>query len=148
MKKKSKSNKSLFVLLPFLISIFWGACKNEKDPIPNVYVNFEIYLGDAQYNALQTIGNYIYVTGGVSGILLYRKSADEITAFERACPYDPECGKITVDKSGFTAVDSTCCGSEFLLMLDGVVTKGPSQFPLKMYSSQFNTNTNILHVSN
>jgi nitrite reductase/ring-hydroxylating ferredoxin subunit len=145
MKKTLNKNTSI---LAFFVIMILGNCKTEKDPIPNVYVNFEIYLGDAQYNALQTVGNYVYVTGGVSGILLYRKSADEISAFERACPYDPDCGKVTVDNTGITAVDSDCCRSEFILLLDGAVTKGPSQFPLKKYSSQFNINTNTLRVTN
>jgi hypothetical protein len=131
------------------ISLFtFSACKTEKDPIPNVYVNFEIYLGDAQYSSLQTVGNFVYVTGGVNGIMLYRKSTNEITAFERACPYDPDCGIVEVDKTGLTASDQTCCKSEFLLMLDGAVTKGPAQFPLKVYRTDFNTFTNILRVTN
>jgi hypothetical protein len=141
-------NKSFGVIFIFLIFTSLWHCKTAKDPIPNVYVNFEIYLGDANYNALQTIGNYVYVTGGVKGILLYRKSADEITAFERACPYDPDCGKVYVDASGFTASDKDCCHSEFLLLMDGAVSKGPAQFPLKIYSSQFNMNTNVLKVTN
>ncbi len=135
----------------FLVSffLFFISCNESKNPIPVVPVDFYIHIdSDPSFYNLQTIGGYVYVTGGVSGILIYRSSTDEFKAYERACPYDPDCGKIYVDEGSLNAVDSTCCKSEFSLLLDGAVSKGPAQFPLRQYQCIYDQNNQILHIKN
>lgn len=133
------------VLLAFSIS----ACEEDGYNFPYEYVNFQINLNDPSYFNLNAVGNYVYVYGGVQGIIIYRKSLNEFTAFDRACPYDYELSnaRVFVDESGVTVID-TVCGSQFSLMLDGQVLEGPSQMPLKQYSTSYNQGTNILYVSN
>ncbi len=139
--------KSSIVVLT-LLSVLVLSCDKNKSQIPNVYVDIYIDLTDPLYSDLQLPGNFVYITGGVNGIILYRSSSDEFNAFERTCPYDPDCGKVTVDESSYTAIDTVCCGSEFSLLLDGTVTQGPSQFPLKSYYCSYDLNSNILHITN
>ena len=131
-----------------LFSTLFLSCKNNTDNIPTVFVDILIDLNDPQFSKLTIPGNYEYITGGVNGIIVYRKSFDEFTAFERTCPHDPSCGKVFVDNTGYTMIDSTCCQSEFSLIIDGAVTKGPSQFPLKIYTTQYNPNSLILRITN
>jgi hypothetical protein len=139
--------KSSIVVLS-LFSVLVLSCDKNKSQIPNVYVDIYIDLTDPLYSDLQVPGNFVYITGGVNGIILYRSSMDEFNAFERTCPYDPDCGKVTVDESSYTAIDTVCCGSEFTLLNDGMVTQGPSQFPLKSYYCSYDLNSNILHITN
>lgn len=147
MRKTSITNLTIF--LSVLLSItFIFSCKETQDTIPTVYVDIQIDLTDPQYYELNTIGSYVYITGGVNGIILYRLSADEFKAYERTCPYDPECGKVFVDDYNFLAIDTICCGSEFSLMIDGAVTEGPSLLPLRNYTAIYNQNLQMLRITN
>jgi hypothetical protein len=117
-----KTGKILILVL--LISLFFQ-CKNNKNPVPDVYVDFYINIEDPVYSSVKIPGNYLYLKGGVNGIILYHTVDDRYKAFERTCTYDPDCGIVSVKEDKFTAVDSVCCGSEFSLLVDGVVTQGP-----------------------
>ena len=139
-----KAGKTFFILLLVFLS---GCTKNNsQDPIPNVYVNIDLYLSDPSNVKLNAIGGWVYVTGGVRGVIVYRKSNDEFIALERNCPYQPKesCATVSVDASNILAVD-TCCGSKFQLM-DGSIVNGPATYPLKRYLTTLSNNT--LHISN
>ncbi|MEA3450631.1 MAG: hypothetical protein U9Q83_01865 [Bacteroidota bacterium] len=122
-------------------------CKSPENKIPYVFVDITINLDKPEYFELNAIGNYIYVYGGVSGIVVYRDSRDVFIAYERACPYDPECGRVVVIANEYKLVD-TCCGSEFSLTLDGAVLKGPSELSLRKYKTYYYPNTNELRILN
>ena len=145
MQKHTKT--TVFILLLLLLPGFF-LCKNSNSGIPDVYVNLEIDLNNPDFYSLQGVGNYVYITGGVNGIIIYRKSFDEFMAYERTCPYDPETGVVDVDAARHTAVDSVGCGSEFSLLIDGAVTDGPSGFPLRFYHTIYNSQTNVLLITN
>lgn len=83
------------------------------------------------------IGQWVYVTGGYKGIIVYRPQSDEFMAYERACPHDPltEGARVEVETSGLIAVDSVC-GSQFILT-DGSPIKGPASIPLKQYRTSW-----------
>lgn len=140
--------KNIFILLFFLGSILSvPQCKKDKtDEIPYVYVNFYINPSSTLYLNLNNIGGYVYVTGGVRGIIIYHRSVDEFMAYERDCPYQPSnsCALVEVDNSGIITVDS-CCGSKFLLT-DGSVLNGPATRSLKTYQTSYDGTT--LHVFN
>ncbi len=149
MIKLSEFNlKTLFYAVLLLNMTLFLSCNEKKNPVPNVSVDFYVDLTDPLYYDLQITGGYVYVTGGVSGILVYCISADEYRAYDRACPYDIDCGRVTVKEDGFFAVDSVCCGSEFSLFFDGAAEKGPAQFPLKQYACIYDKNTRVLHIKN
>lgn len=134
----------MFLTLPELF--FFYSCKKDKDEIPNTYVNFYININSTQYIDLNPVGGWVYLTGGVRGIIVYRQSMEEFVALERNCSYQPsnECATVEVESSGMTAIDS-CCGSRFLLM-DGSLVNGPATRSLKLYQTSFDGNT--LHIFN
>lgn len=140
-----KSNLIIFFTLCNLI--FTQSCKHKDDIVPNVYVDFYFYLSDPDFSALNAIGNSVYVTGGYSGLLIYRKSADDFMVFDRACTNAPskECERVEVDESGLFAV-CPCCSSRFTI-IDGYVVEGPASRPLKEYVASFDGN-NVVHVYN
>ena len=81
-----------------LVIIFFFSCKKDtsEDRIPNVPVNFTIYLSLPQYVTLNSIGGYVTVPEyGYRGVIVYRRSLDEFVSYDLACPYDP-----TVTESG------------------------------------------------
>ena len=127
--------------LAFFLGVIWivvgSGCKKEEDTVPNVAVNIYLQTTDPDFNDLNAVGGWIYLTGGSRGILVYRFSMEEFKAFDRHCTYDPSstCGVISVDQSGIIAVDS-CCNSKFLIT-DGSVLEGPASLPLKPYQTYF-----------
>ena len=145
MQKHTKT--TVFILFLLLLPGFF-LCKDNDDAIPDVYVDIEIDLNNPDFYLLQAVGNYVYITGGVNGIIVYRKSFDEFMAYERTCPYDPKTGIVDVVADRHVAVDSLGCGSEFSLLIDGAVTKGPAGLPLKFYQTVYNNQTSILRIMN
>jgi nitrite reductase/ring-hydroxylating ferredoxin subunit len=143
--------KIIIFFILFLFSSFLfinNSCKKDKkeDLIPNVFVDFYINVNSTQYLELHSINGWVNVTGGVRGIIIYRKSIDEFMVYERNCTYQPSntCAKVSVDNTNLMAVDS-CCGSKFLLT-DGSVIQDPATYPLKQYRNTFDGTT--LHVFN
>lgn len=141
--RKSK----LIIYFSFCFILLIQNCKKKDDVVPNVYVDFYLYLSDPDFSGLNAIGNSVYVTGGYSGIVIYRKSIEEFIVLDRACTNAPskECERVEVDNSGLFAV-CPCCGSRYTLA-DGYVVEGPASRPLKEYGSSFDGN-NVLHVFN
>jgi hypothetical protein len=87
------------------------------------------------------------------GIIVYRFTTDQFTAFERTPPYKPDsccsfqtgfCSALVVDQYYPFVVD-TCTGSEFLI-LDGSPSSGPSPYPLIAYQTLYDGN--VLYISN
>lgn len=135
------------ITLFFIFSILLINCNTTENKIPYVYVNIVLDLDKPEFMELNAIGNYLYITGGVSGIIVYRDGLTDFLAYDRACPYDPECGRVVVNNTGYILVD-TCCNSEFSLTMDGAVLKGPADKPLRKYITYYNENTNQLIISN
>jgi len=135
------------ILMMVLLFAGFFSCQKTNDLIPYVSVDFYINLNDIDYSNLRAINGFVYVTGGVKGIIVFRKAIDEFVAYERDCPYDANLtnARVTVNKSTLNASD-TVCHSVFSLILDGSVQKGPSTQPLREYAVQYNSDTQVLHV--
>lgn len=136
-KKTHDQGRFLLALISLLGILLISGCKNKENPVPNVYVNITIDLNEAQFNNLVP-GSYKYLTGGVSGIILYRKTFEEFTALERTCPHESEKGtKVSVIQDNSLFVQCSTCESKFYIE-DGSVVRGPSEFPLKSYKTMYN----------
>ena len=144
-KASGTISKILFFSLAVLLTISSG-CKKDEDAIPSVQVNIYIYTTDAEFADLNAVGGWIYLTGGVRGIIVYRFSQDEFMAYDRNCTYQPSESDaiIEVEQSGITAIDNSC-GSKFLLT-DGSVLEGPAPDILKRYETYFDGN--LLRIYN
>lgn len=123
------------------------SCKKSTDQIDPANVDFYIYLTQPDFQSLNTVGNYAYVTGGVKGIIVYHKSIDEFAAYERSCPYDPNVSSaiVEVDSSGIGLIDYHC-GSRYNI-LDGSIVNGPTSYPLRQYQCDYD-GVSILHIHN
>ena len=134
---------AIIIISVVLISSTWSCIeKTPHDAIPEVAVNLSLDVNSTMYIELNTIGGYVYLTGGYKGILVYRIAIDEFVAYDRACPFDPfeQTARIIMDPSGITCSDSTSCDSQFGI-LDGSVIRGPSTLPLKRYYTYYDGNT-------
>jgi hypothetical protein len=127
--------------------VILAGCKKSTDQIPPATVDFYIYLSQPDFQMLNTVGNFVYVTGGVKGIIVYHKSIDEFAAYERSCPYDPnvDAAKVEVDSSGLGLIDYNC-GSRYNI-LDGSIVNGPTAYPLRQYYCEYD-GVSTLHIHN
>lgn len=119
-----------FVLLFVLMS----ACAQsiEESGVPNVAVNIEINLNDIENVALKQIGGFIYVQGGVRGIIVRHESQNLYKAYDRNCTFQPADASAIVEVHSSTFyIEDTSCSSTF--DLNGFPTGGPAEFPLKEY---------------
>ena len=139
-------SKLIKIFLTFLFFSFFFSCDTSQDNIPYIYVDIYIDLNKPEFFELNAIGNYVYITGGYQGIIVYRSSLDEFFAYERTCSYDIDC-RVDVDEKTGYMID-TCCGSEFSLSMDGVVAKGPATLPLRKYKAIYYPNNKTLRITN
>jgi Rieske Fe-S protein len=140
------SKLRLFFLI-ILIPISFFQC-NTDNPIPEVYVNFNLDMNSPLYIDLNSVGNSVYIPNeGNKGLIVTHVNIDEYVAYDATCTYDPQDPHGRVEIQGISAVD-TKCGSKFSLMLNGYVEEGPATLPLKMYTVSYNPNLNILHIHN
>lgn len=127
----------IFIAAIVVFCFFFTRCDIDHPTIPEVKVNFTIYPNNVDYVNLNYYGGYMYFTGGVAGIVVYRLDNTTFFAYDRACPYDWEehDAWIWVEESGLTLIDRHC-GSRFNI-LDGSVISGPAKYPLKMYRTRY-----------
>jgi len=143
---------SKFIFLFFFFSVVtFHSCEKIKEVIPYVYVNFYVDLTDPQFIDLTVPGNSVKVTGGVKGLLIYRKTVgetDDFAVFDRMCTYelDTDC-RIDVENTSSLYAKCECCESEFNLF-GAYFESGVAKIPLKLYNSDYNVNTKILHIYN
>ena len=132
----------------FLFIILATSCVRNQNIVPYVYVNQYINISLPSYSSLNAVGGWIYITGGSKGIIVYRQSFDQFSAYDRHCTYnanDP-CGKASVDSTN-SFVECSCDGSQYQLY-DGLVIQGPALYSLKPYQTTFDPITNQLHIFN
>lgn len=138
------------VIILLCILFFFTACTDENNQnIPNVQVNFTIYLNDPDYNALKAIGSSLTVNGGYSrlgGIILYRSDQYNFKAYDRVCTFNVD-DLCQVDIDGALAT-CPCCESIFVLTADGSIAQGPATAPLKEYNTSYDAGSELLHVYN
>ena len=87
---------------------------DQTTPISTVAINKILDLHNLPYQRLQFDNGYVYETGGIRGLLIYRKNVSTYYVYDRACPYrlQNSCETIAVDGSGFFVADP-CCNSQF-----------------------------------
>ncbi len=137
----------LISIIGFFVLI--NSCNGDKDQVPYVHVNFYVSINDPEFSELGTVHNYVYVTGGSRGIIIYRKSFTEFLAMDRNCTYEPseDCARVAVD-STVTFAECECCDSRFLVSNGGKAFDGPAALPLVNYNTSFNEATQQLQVYN
>ena len=126
---KRNSKYSLLSLL-----LLFASCDPQLvDEIPFVIVEIDINLNNTEYLDLNREGGYVYILGGVRGIILYRAGTEEYRAFERNSPINAldACSIIDVDDSGLFMVDP--CHNVFF-DFDGRPISGNS-FPMRQYQT-------------
>lgn len=136
--------KKLLIVLIFLTAL---SCRKKNktavdNPVPVVPVSYVTYPNDPLNFKIQAIGGWMYVDKvGVNGIIIYRKSQEEFIAIERTSSYLPDnaSAKVFVMSDNFILRD-TVSDSRWRI-IDGTITKGPAEWPLRLYGTSYDGNT-------
>lgn len=144
-----------FTILVFCLIFACLSCKKKsktvRDNIPFQTVNITLYPNDPLYFKLQIVGGWVYIKGGVNGIIVYRKaqnSADDFIAIERTSTYLPDNADalVKVQNDNFTLKD-TISGSKWQI-IDASIVAGPATVGLRVYSSLYDSGTQALTIRN
>jgi hypothetical protein len=137
--------RKISILLLVAFSLTFSFCKKKnkavQDNIAYQVVNITLFPNDPLYFKLQSVGGWVYINGGVNGIIVYRKtltnSTNDFIAIERtstALPDDSE-AKVKVQSDNFTLKD-TISGSTWRI-IDGGLLTGPANQNLRQYNAVF-----------
>jgi hypothetical protein len=144
----------LFLSCSLILAVFLtsASCKKKKNknandnPVPIVPVDITIYPNDPLNFKIQAIGGWIYASGGINGLVIYRKSDQEFVAIERTSsqlPDNPN-ARVKVLSDNFTLRDSV--SDSRWRIFDGAVTQGPAQWGLRLYGTTYDGN--VLRIRN
>ena len=136
--------RSLLVLIGAYVFMACNPAPDETN-IPNVRVDIEVDLDDIDSQELQQIGGFIYLDGGVRGIVLIHTGLTEYSAYDLNCTFEPTKADaiVAMHTSGFYLEDTTCTST---FDHNGFPTSGPAPFPLKKY--RISRSGDILFIMN
>ena len=72
-----------------IMSVLSGCDPQVEDGIPYAFVEIDLNLSQSDYLDLRRDGGFVYILGGVRGIIIYRENQDRYWAFERNSPVNP-----------------------------------------------------------
>lgn len=110
------------------------SCGKDPSGIPDVPVNFHVYLADPSMQALNRVNGYVEVPGyGVAGLIIYNSAFSGYVAYDRCSTVNPdEKCIVKVDDTGITATDP--CSKAVFSLEDGAPQNSNAKMPLKRYS--------------
>lgn len=121
------------------MAIFAVSCNSKPDNpnTPEVSLNFVIYPNTIEFQELNTVGGWMYITAPLPsyGIIIYRYHVDEFRAYERMAPNEPYAcpnNRLIVE---MPFVVDTCLDYKYSI-LDGSIIEGTG-YPLTQYFTQY-----------
>jgi len=134
---------ALYILI---LLFFFSTCNTKDDYIQEIYVNIFIDLNLPEYSDLQVSGNFIFIEGGVEGIIIYHGVGNDYKVYDRNCSYEPSLSCSLIDSVDAGIAYCGCCSSAFLLSNDASVLNSPALLPLKKY--YWTLSGSQMHISN
>ena len=111
-----------------------SGCIDTPGVIPYVDVQVDLNLSLPAYNNLNFPNNWLYISGGSRGLIVYRYTLDEFVVLDRHATWDVGAGcQCTVSPDGYT-IEDPCSGSQWYIF-DGSIIQGPTTAPLERYTT-------------
>lgn len=129
-------NRFIVALIGCVFALGSWDCRRNNDQVPLVNVDITINVNEPQFFDLSAVSGWVYVTGGSRGIIVYRNSTNEFSAFDRHAPFniDDAC-RVEVLEDNIT-IEDPCSGSQWLI-IDGSLLQGPAGQSLESYRTSF-----------
>ena len=119
-----------------LICLNFFSCGHEDSPVPDLWVDFQVNINNAEFAPLQNPGGWVYVSGGYNGIFLYNFDNQTYYAYDRACTADITHAPLVYDEKRHELHHADTlenCNSRYSVLLHGAVTYGDAKYPLREY---------------
>ena len=135
------------VAIIVVVTAFLMSCNSKLDNQIdiNTYIDFTIYPNSIEYQELNAVGGWMYLTGSGDsyGIIVYRSQLDEFMAYDRK-PFilDSLCPNNRLNVKSFYVVDE--CHDQKYLILNGFNINGDGTH-LYWYSTIFDGTTLRIH---
>ena len=129
-----------------IFCLLFFSCQKEEDYIQNVMVDINLNLTLPEFSDLQAVGNYVFITGGVKGIIVYHQDFDSYKTYDRNCSFEPSLSCARIDSVNSSIAICKCCNSMFLLEQNGDNIDGPALLSLKQYPN--NLSGDFLYIYN
>ena len=111
-----------------------SGCVDTPGVIPYVDVQVDLNLSLPAYNNPNFPNNWLYISGGSRGLIVYRYTLDEFVVLDRHATWDVGAGcQCTVSPDGYT-IEDPCSGSQWYIF-DGSIIQGPTTAPLERYTT-------------
>lgn len=151
-KLQSFTNKLDYItmrklVLLFLLTSFFSCEKNDSnDILPKLAVNITIDLNLPQYLDLQIPSGWVYINGGLKGILIQNtgSGSSPYKAYDRACPNNDCTLPMTFD--GSLKLTCSCDSSEYSIIDGSPQTPGNSHFAREYRVNVLNSSS--LNITN
>ena len=134
-----KASKLHLLILIALLPLLHGCHKYPENPNrPILPYPITIYPNTMQYQALNTISGWIYITSDVEsssrGIIVYRQSDTEFLAFDRMPPNEPDActdshGNTTRLVVDFPFVVDQCNNAYYNILNGHLIVRSPDMIP-------------------
>lgn len=158
----------IIIVLAAFAPMVWQGCKHypENPNRPHAYINFTINPNSMQYQALNTVSGWEYITSDPTsdsrGIIIYRMSETEFLAYDRIPPNEPDACTDSQGNTTRLVVDFPFvvdhCNNAYYNILNGQLivaepdmipnfpTDGTTVYPLIQYRAMYDGN--MLTVTN
>ena len=135
-----KTNIKAFLLLCLTFFLF-NSCNKERYQFPYIPINLNISLSmlDSQIGPGEHA--YLYDDEGVNGLIIARNFDDQYFVYDRTCTYEQDYScSVDNDTTSIFHLSCPCCESQYFLdpsddLGEAYVTRGPTRYSLKKYSS-------------
>lgn len=136
--------RTLFLILS-IAGLALGCNKAKNHPVPSLPFDTDINLTLPSYSALQGVGGYAYVQGGIKGLIVYRRGQNDFVCFDRMATTDnaADCDTgLVVNPDNFLILDDPCSDVQYSLY-DGSIIEGDVEFGLRQYLTAYDGNTKL-----
>lgn len=135
------------VLLFVLVTAGCDRCKSGDALLQPYPIDVALNINEPAFFDLTAVSGWVYYNSGTAVLILYRKSIDEIAAYDNRSTYNPDGGCSVKVQSDNILIKDDCSTSQWIIT-DGSVTSGPASRPLLQYSVDFNSATGALRIFN
>lgn len=135
-----------FLICILCIATLAFSCNKTKNhPVPSLPFDTDINLTLPSYSALQGVGGYAYVQGGIKGLVVYRRGVNDFVCFDRMSTTEnaSDCDSgLVVNPDNNLVLDDPCSDAQFSLY-DGSIVSGEVEFGLRQYLTAWDGNTKL-----
>jgi Rieske Fe-S protein len=135
-----------FILLLFVVT-GCDKCKSGDALLQPYPIDVSTNINEPAFFDLTAVSGWVYYNAGSAVLILYRKSLEEVVAYDNRSTYNIDAGcSVKVQQDNIIIKDD--CSTSQWIITDGTVTSGPATRSLLQYTVDFNYSTGALRVFN